>query len=649
MYLPKLLEDKLKGIAHADPALESKDWMKLLNPHERRDYRAEDLSKAKNDFFIANQNHPAEEILEKIRAEMKKLNIDGFIVFRRDEFNNEYVPFCNERLKFATGFTGSAGAALIMQDRAVLFTDGRYTLQAKEQAPHFEQAPLKKNAIANWLRDNFIQGGTLGIDSRIVSISDDMNFRRVMRALGGKYKSLDESSPVDTVWENYNRPPLPLAPIFQIDEKLAGMSFFDKKKAVIDEISRQKTDCLVLNDLPSIAWLLNWRGRDVPCTPVFLSYLVISKAGTVSLFVDQIKLNDNLTKDAASKLITILPLDNFYTYLENMRGLTAWMDANDAPALAKNTLEKSGNRVHLEKNPIAHLKARKNPTELTNIQRAHDMDGVAVTKFLHWMDKNGNDGSTTEIAAEKALEYYRSQNPDYRGPSFESIVGSGPNGAIIHYRVTEKSNRTLDKNSLFLCDSGGQYLGPDYMGTTDITRTLPIGTPSDEMIEAFTRVLKGHISLCLTKIDPKTTQPSDLDKIARSSLAEVKLDYAHGTGHGVGCYLGVHEGPIGIGKNYTEPYSEGMILSNEPGFYKEGEFGIRIENLVVTKKTDDDMLTLEPLTLAPIDHRLIKNDMLSIEERDWLNAYHKRVFDVVSIYLNDEQKQWLKDMTKPLL
>lgn len=647
MYLPKLLEDKLKGIAHADPSLQTQEWLPLLNRQERRDFKVENLALAKNQLFTANQNIPYEEVLEEIRAEMKAQGLDGFIVFRRDEFNNEYVPYCNDRLKFATGFTGSAGAALIMQDRAVLFTDGRYTLQAKEQSPHFEQESIGKNAISQWLRKNFIEGGTLGIDARVISISDDMNFRRVMRALGGKYQSIEDVSPVDKVWNNRNRPPMPLSPVFEISDNVAGLSFFDKKKLIVDYLKKNDYDCLVINDLPSIAWLLNWRGRDVPCTPIFLSYMVVSKAGSISVFIDMIKVSDELQKSAAPKQITLLPIEEFYTYLGNMRSVTALMDANEVPALAKTILEKNGNMVQLGKNPIAHLKSKKNDKEKSNIKKAHEVDGVAIVKFLHWMDTQAQDGSKTEKEAETVLEFFRAQNSAYKGPSFESIVGAGPNGAIIHYRVSDKSNRAIDQNSLFLCDSGAQYCSDEFMGTTDITRTLPIGTPSDEMIEAFTRVLKGHIALYMMPISKETT-PADIDAAARKSLKEANLDYAHGTGHGVGCYLGVHEGPIGIGKSYTAPYDEGMILSNEPGYYKEGEFGIRIENLVVTEKDTDGNLYLKSLTLAPIDHRLIKKDLLDQAEIKWLNEYHATVLEKLSPHLEGDAKTWLETMTKPI-
>lgn len=644
--LPLILDNKLKAIAYADPYLKDQDWQVLMSEHDLRQFDMKRLSTEKNAHFKEPDFQCSKEILKELRAALAQTNADAMLIYRRDEFDNEYVPPCNERLAFATGFTGSAGMAIITAEQAVLFTDGRYTLQAQEQSPLFEQVGLKKGAVANWLKQNLKKGQALGIDPNIASISDVMSMTRVLKKIGANVVRLDQS-PLDSVWAEHDRPPQPLSALYSIDDKIAGQSYKDKLKEVLTSLKQSRCDALILNDLPAIAWLLNLRGRDIPCTPIFLSYLVINKAGSSVLFIDPRKIPPELESELVKQGVTIQSIAEFEDYLFNMKSMKVWLDPSVMADRVKYLIEKSGNQSYLERSPISSAKAIKNPLEIAGMKKAHKIDGVALCNFLYWMDHEGQSGDKTEMDAERILEFYRRQNPAFQGPSFESIVGHGPNGAIIHYRVSKKSNRTITKDTLFLCDSGAQYYGDDFMGTTDVTRTIPIGRVSDEMIKAFTLVLKGHIALYLEPIKKDTT-PAKLDARARDALRKKGLDYAHGTGHGVGAHLGVHEGPIGISRNYTTQFEEGMILSNEPGFYKQGEYGIRIENLVVLEPLDEDRLCMESLTLAPIDHRLIDVSMLSEDERNWLNRYHNRVYEEISPHLDKDKEKWLSLMTRPL-
>jgi len=579
--------------------------------------------------------------LPKLRKALEKAGLDGFLVPHEDEYQNEYLPDCNERLMWVSGFTGSAGAAVVMADKAAMFTDGRYTLQVRSQVDDelFTYETLE-SGVAKWLKANLSEGQVIGYDPRLHSPSALDILRQAADYSGATLKALDVN-PIDAAWGD--RPAEPLSPLTIQPLDLAGESHAGKRARMGEAVAEKNADAALITSPASIAWLLNVRGGDVMCTPLPLSTVILSKDGQVDLFIKPEKITDpirtHLGNDVAIRNETDLP-----DGLTAMKGKTVIADPSVSSAWYFEALEEAGATIIKAQDPIALPKARKNAAEIQGTTDAHIRDAVPLIKFLHWLDTEAQSGHVDEIEAAQVLETFRHQTGVLKDLSFESISGAGSNGAHCHYRVSKATTKTLEKGSLFLIDSGGQYQD----GTTDVTRTVPIGEPTDEMRERFTLVLKGHIALATVRF-PKGTTGSNLDALARYPLWQQGLDYDHGTGHGVGVYLGVHEGPQRISKMPNKVKLEpGMIVSNEPGYYKEGGYGIRIENLqYVTepapiKGGERDMLGFANLTWAPIHQSLIDAAVLTETERDYVNSYHADVWEKIGPSVAGDVKDWLK-------
>ena len=588
--------------------------------------------------------------LAELRAELTRQGLSGFIVPLADEHQGEYIPKRAQRLAWLTGFTGSAGIAVILRNTAAVFVDGRYILQAAGQIDesHFEIVPQAKNSPGRWLANNSDEGDTIGYDPWLHTPDGVELFNRAIQESGGTLVGVTRN-PIDQIWTN--QPAHPLAPLQIMEQGFVGQSSIEKRQKIAGMLSEVGHDAVVLTAPESIAWLTNIRGGDVPYTPFCLAFGILYKDGRFELFTDKRKVPANVA-NRLPEGVELLDRDSFDQGLEALgkSAATVRLDPTSAAAAISNRLTSSGAAVQHGDDPCALPKACKNQTELDGIRAAHVRDGLALTRFLAWLSREGASGNISEKSAADRLEAFRREEENIQGLSFPTISGTGPNGAIVHYRVTEQTNKILAQNSLYLVDSGGQYLD----GTTDVTRTIAIGTPTPEMKDRFTRVLKGHIALA-TAIFPPGTSGSQLDTLARTALWQVGLDYDHGTGHGVGHYLSVHEGPHRISKIPNRvPLKPGMIISNEPGYYKTGAFGIRIENLVTVQQaslpasSERDMLCFETLTLAPIDANLIAVDLLTNPERDWLNRYHSRVSEVHSTKLNDADREWLHSVTAPL-
>jgi Xaa-Pro aminopeptidase len=590
----------------------------------------------------------AHKALPLIREALKKQGLDGLFVPHEDEWQNEYLPDCAERLAWATGFTGSAGAAIIMHDSAHLFSDGRYTLQARTQTDPdlFTHHNFVAGALATWLGSEAPSGCRIGYDPRLVS--PDLLSKLKATATPRQIALVAlASNPIDEVWSD--RPAPPRAAIVPHPDEFAGESSASKRSGLAEQMRAAGADVAVLTSPASLAWLFNIRGGDVTRTPLPLGRALLRADGTATLFVDAAKSGPTLLAHLGND-VTVAGEADFLPALGGLNGQVVLADPGLSSAGVFEALEAAGADVHRAMDVTTLPRARKNQVEIDGTARAHVRDGAALARFLHWFDVEAPKGTLTEIDVCIALENFRRDTGALRDLSFDSISGAGPNGAIVHYRVTEATNAKVEMDSLFLIDSGGQYLD----GTTDVTRTMVVGTPTEEMCDRFTRVLKGHIALSAVRFPVGTTGPA-LDALARMSLWQAGLDYDHGTGHGVGSYLGVHEGPHRIAKVSNDIALEpGMIVSNEPGFYKAGAWGIRIENLqYVTPAADIEggerpMLGFATLTLAPIDRRLIVKDLLLPAELNWLNAYHARVLAEVGPRVDGEAHDWLVAATAPL-
>jgi Xaa-Pro aminopeptidase len=581
-----------------------------------------------------------------LRAELARRNLTGFIVPRADRHQNEYVPPGEERLAWLTGFTGSAGAAIILMDRAVLFVDGRYTLQAREQVDtalftieHFVETPPHR-----WIEQNLTRSDRLGYDPWLHTVEGAERLAKACASVGATLVAV-EPDLIDSIWRD--RPAPPLGPVTLHDVRFAGESAEHKLARIRAEIEKQRADAIVVSDPHAVAWAFNIRGADVAHTPLPLAFAIIPQQDRPSLFIDGRKLSN----DVRNRLEGVADIREPADFVRALAALgqakrTVRVDpASAADALAR-LIASHGGKVTRGSDPIALMKAVKDPTEIAGARAAHIRDGAAVTRFLAWLDREAPQGKLTEIDAVAALESFRRDTGLLKDISFPTIAGAGPDGAIVHYRVTRKSNRTIEPGELFLIDSGGQYED----GTTDITRTVAVGEPSAEMRDRFTRVLKGHIAIARA-VFPDGTTGAQLDSFARQYLWAVGLDFDHGTGHGVGSYLSVHEGPARISKLGTTALKRGMILSNEPGYYKTGHYGIRIENLVLVVEAapaadaEKPLNTFETLTLAPIDQRLILPELLTDDEIAWLNSYHARVATTLSPLVDDETRAWLARAT----
>ena len=582
-----------------------------------------------------------------LRRLLKQQRLNGFLVPREDEFQGEYVPAANERLKFLTGFGGSAGMAIILANKAALFVDGRYELQAPQQTDTnlFSIEPLMRTPPAQWLAGQAKKGWRIGIDTRLHPQS---SVSRLRKALAAKHAELVfvTDNPVDAIWPD--RPALPQTPVQVHGDRLAGQSAQDKRRTLANELKQAGQDAMIVAQPENIAWLLNIRADDVPHTPFALSFGILHKSARFDWFIDPARVSAACRGHIGGGVKIARP-DTLEKALAQLSGKIVRADPDSTPAWFTEAL--SGSQIAYASDLCALPKACKNNAEIRGTIAAHKRDGVALCRFLHWLEKTAPKGGVDEIIAAQKAEQYRAETGRLKDLSFDTISGTGPNGAIVHYRVTQGTNRRLRPGDLYLIDSGGQYSD----GTTDVTRTVLVGgkPPPKGAMAAFTRVLRGHIALAMARF-PEGTNGMQLDTLARAPLWAAGQDFDHGTGHGVGSYLSVHEGPQRISKGGTVALQPGMIVSNEPGFYHAGRFGIRIENLqYVTpagrgKAGDRPMLGFEPLTRAPIDRRLIDKNMLTRDEKNWLNAYHETVLKDVGPKLDKSAQQWLKKACAPL-
>jgi Xaa-Pro aminopeptidase len=584
-----------------------------------------------------------------LRAELARRGLDGFVVPHADRYQNEYLPPSEERLAWLSGFTGSAGAAIVLADRAVLFVDGRYTLQAREQADPalFAIEHLVDKPPSAWIEANLASGQKLGFDPWLHTAEGADRLGKACAAVGAILVAT-EPNPIDAVCRN--RPEPPHGAVVPHELKFAGESAAHKLERIRAEIRKLKADALVVSDPHAVAWAFNIRGADVSHTPLPLAFAIIMAEGGASLYVEERKITE-AARAVLSGLAEIKPEETFahdLAALGTEHHVVRIDQATAAHAIAQ-SIATNGGKAMRGADPIALMKAVKNATEIAGSHAAHARDGAAVANFLAWFDRIAPAGKLAEIDAVEALETFRRQTSLLRDVSFSTISGAGPNGAIVHYRVTRKSNRRIAPGELFLIDSGAQYED----GTTDVTRTVIVGEPSPEMRDRFTRVLKGHIAIARA-IFPDGTAGSQLDSFARAYLWAAGLDFDHGTGHGVGSYLSVHEGPARISKLGTAALMRGMILSNEPGYYKSGHYGIRIENLVLVTEApavagaEKPLNRFETLTVVPIDCRLIERAMMTAEEIGWLDAYHADVRDRLAPLVAPETRDWLAAATAPL-
>jgi Xaa-Pro aminopeptidase len=584
-----------------------------------------------------------------LRAELKRRGVDGFVVPHADRHQSEYLPPSEERLAWLTGFTGSAGCAVILADRAVLFTDGRYTLQAREQTDPsiFTIEHMVEKPLSEWLEHNLPAGSKLGYDPWLHTAE---NIEKLAKACAAAVATLVamEPNPIDAIWKD--RPQPPLGAVVLHDVRYAGEDANAKLARIRDELKKLRADVLVVSDLPALAWVFNIRGADVRHVPVALGFAIIGMKGRPALYLDGRKLT-NETRHALEQIADVREPAAFVSDLEARaagKNCVRLDQATAADVLVRIVMQGGGLPLR-GADPVVNMKAVKNAVEIEGSRAAHLRDGVALTKFLAWFDREAPSGKLTEIDAVEALESFRRENGLLKDISFSTIAGSGPNGAIVHYRVTRKTNRKISPGEIFLIDSGGQYED----GTTDVTRTVIVGEPTAEMRDRFTRVLKGHIAIACA-VFPEGTTGAQLDTLARKDLWAAGIDFDHGTGHGVGSYLSVHEGPARISKLGTAPLKRGMILSNEPGYYKTGAYGIRIENLELVvaapqvEGAEKKLEAFETLTLAPIDRRLIDIKSLTKDEILWVDRYHGNVRAALTPLVDPPTKAWLDRATASL-
>ncbi|MFA9201524.1 MAG: aminopeptidase P family protein [Cypionkella sp.] len=602
------------------------------------------------------QTHEAR--LAALREELKRRGLDGFVVPISDEHMSEYIGAYAQRLHWLTGFGGSAGTAVVLQDRAAIFVDGRYTVQVREQVDGrlFDYQSVPATSPAKWLAEHAPHGARIGYDAWLHSKGWAEG---VAEALERKQATLVpvEGNPIDAVWAD--RPAPSTAPALVHDDAHSGRNSADKRAEVADWLKREGHDAAVISALDSVAWLLNIRGQDVERTPVALAYVVAHADGTAELFIEPGKVTPELAQHLGNA-VTIRPRGAFAGALAGLAGKTVAVDPNYGVAAIFHALESAGAKPVAARDPTILPRAVKNPVEQAGHRAAQARDGAAIARYLHWLSIEGPTGTLDELSAAARLREFRDADPLLRDLSFDTISAAGAHAALPHYRVDDASNIPIEPGSIYLCDSGGQYLD----GTTDITRTVWIGTPdglgepSPEQKDRFTRVLKGHIAIARA-VFPQGTVGGQLDAFARQYLWAAGLDYAHGTGHGVGSFLSVHEGPQRIAKitgaqaGSDQELLAGMILSNEPGYYKEGAYGIRIENLVLVEQreiagAEGDYLGFETLTFAPIDRALVEPALLTPEERAWWNAYHADVWRVLSPQLEGEVLNWLGEACAPL-
>ncbi len=649
------VKELLAGIAAAPRPLDDDEWLRLVVPAADGALRGQlvalrETLAAVDDGIGQAGASPAR--LADLRAALGRHGLDGFVVPLADEHQGEYVARRSRRLAWLTGFTGSAGLALILAEKAALFTDGRYTLQIENQTDGalYERHHVTESPPYAWLEANLSAGMKMGFDPWLHSADQRRRLGEACARVGAELRPC-EANPLDEVW--HAQPPRPVAPIVPQDIQFAGRESADKRREIAGQVKQAGAAAAFLSAPDSIAWLLNVRGADVECAPLPQSFVLLEADGRVQWFVDSRKQVAELAAHLGNEISSAAP-EALGVALDSLgaAGKPVMLDLATAPDWAVQRLRGAGAAIIEKPDPCALPKACKNAAELNGIRAAHLRDGLALTRFLYWL--SGLDGSegVTELMAVEKLAAFRAGGAHYRGPSFDTISGAAANGAIVHYRVTPESDRALEAGSLYLVDSGGQYLD----GTTDVTRTVAIGAPTAEYRDRFTRVLKGHIALARARF-PAGTTGTQLDSLARQFLWQAGLDYDHGTGHGVGAYLNVHEGPQRISKHPSQAALEpGMIVSNEPGYYKAGAYGIRIENLVTVvaatglEGAERPTLAFETLTLAPIDRALVDLALMNEEELDWLDAYHAMVRERLAPELAPwpDVAEWLAGAAAPL-
>ncbi|WP_119392550.1 aminopeptidase P family protein [Taklimakanibacter lacteus] len=600
-------------------------------------------------FDDVSEGHLSPERVTRLREELNRRHLDGFIIPRQDEFQGEYVAPYAERLRWLTGFAGSWGLAILMKDRGAIFVDGRYTIQVRKQVDTGIFAPrhLVEEPPADWLEKELKPGEVLGYDPWLMTADQVSRFEKAVAKAGARLVALD-SNPLDAIWTD--QPKRPMKPVSVQPTQFSGRSSRDKLADVAKSLEKSGADAVVLTQPDSVAWAFNIRGGDVAYTPVVLSYAILRRDGEAELFIDQTK----LPEDVAAHLKGIVRLRAPQEIEASLAQLgekkaRVQIDPDWAPERIRAVLAGAGAEIVPAKDPCMLPKARKNAVEQEGARAAQKRDGVAMSRFLCWLDQAAPKGGEDEVSVATRLAWFRNEGGMLKDLSFDSISGVGPNAAIPHYRVSKATALPLKKGDIYLIDSGAQYQD----GTTDITRTIIVGEPTAEMKDRFTRVLKGMIALSRIRF-PKGTCGSQLDVLARQPQWMAGLDFDHGTGHGVGSYLSVHEGPARINKSDRTPLEPGMILSNEPGYYKEGQYGIRIENLILVREAEAiqggerPMMSFETLTLCPIDRRLIEPGLLSPEELAWLNAYHARVEREIGAFLEGADLAWLKQACGPV-
>ncbi|MBE2191453.1 MAG: aminopeptidase P family protein [Alphaproteobacteria bacterium] len=578
------------------------------------------------------------EKLTSLRATLKDQNLNGLVVPHADEFLSEYLPQNAERLAWLTGFTGSAGYAVVLTDKAVAMTHGIYEIQIRKQVDQtlYSIEDFTKCPIGDWLAANAKSGSVIGYDPRLMTRQQIEMIEKKTSESGIKLKPVTQN-PIDAIWTD--RPSAPLGQVELFPDNIAGATSLEKRQKIAEDLKTEKISSVVITQSDSICWLLNVRGSDIDYNPLVLSSLILHKDGHANWYVDARKIpQDVVTR--LGKDIRICSPDDFETDLKKSTS-PVQIDPQRSPMVAETVLKESGIEKVDGKDPCVLPKSIKTQSEQRAIKQAHIRDGIAVTKFLHWLDcQDFKKIDLTEIDLEKKLEEFRQGHASYRGNSFGTISGWASNGAIIHYHATPESNQRITSDNLYLVDSGGQY---EY-GTTDITRTIVIGKIDQETKNCFTRVLKGHIAVASAVMDD-TLDGASLDKLARASLQEDGKDYAHGTGHGVGCFLAVHEEATYIAPRSTgEVFKSGMLLSNEPGYYREDHFGIRHENLMLCQENEDGTLYWETITVVPFDLRGVDWALITDAEKKWLESYHSHVFETISPYLYSEEVDWLREV-----
>jgi Xaa-Pro aminopeptidase len=587
--------------------------------------------------------------LAALREQLKADRLDGFVVPICDEHMSEYVGEYAQRLGWLTGFGGSAGSAVVLSEEAAIFTDGRYTLQVREQvsAEHWQYVGVPETSISEWLKAHTGEGARIGFDPWVHTKGWVESATKALAAKSAELVAVSRN-PIDEVWDD--QPAKSDARLVVHEDQYAGQNSADKRGQIAEWLAANNLDSTVVAALDSVAWLLNVRGADVSRTPVALSFVLAHADGTADLFVAPEKIDDAVRAHLGNAVRIRAPHE-FVPQLKAMAGRRIAVDPDRSVAAIFGALKEAGATIVETRDPTILPKATKNVVEQAGHRAAQARDGAALSRFLHYMSETAHQGGLNELSAAARLQAFREDTGMLKDLSFDTISATGPNGAHCHYKVDEASNRNIEPNSIYLVDSGGQYLD----GTTDVTRTIWVGPgePTAEMKDRFTRVLKGHIAIALA-VFPEGTRGAQLDSLARAPLWQAGLDYAHGTGHGVGSFLAVHEGPQRIAKftgsqaGTDEPLLPGMIISNEPGYYKAGEYGIRIENLVlveerVIESAEGRYFGFENLTWAPIDKTLVDTSLLGRDELRWWDAYHARVLEIVGPQLDGDALAWVTE------